>query len=164
MSITLRPRAGICPVAQAVLRAMDSEDIDAVDAIERQIYPFPWTRGNFLDSIAAGYDARVLVQDEKIIAYSVAMSIPEEIHLLNLTVALTCRRQGIGRWMLLTLFERAQAQALGAMLLEVRPSNAAAQALYRTMGFEPIGLRRRYYPNFNNTREDAIVMRCRLDA
>ena len=164
MSISLRPIAGACPAMRGVLRSMAGTDIDAVDTIERQIYPFPWTRGNFLDSIAAGYDARVLVEDEQIIAYSVAMLIPDEIHLLNLTVALTRRRQGIGRWMLLTLIESAQAQGLNSMLLEVRPSNAAAQALYRTMGFEPIGLRRRYYPNFNNTREDAIVMRCRIDA
>jgi len=143
---------------------MAGTDIDVVDTIERQIYPFPWTRGSFLDSIAAGYDVRVLVEDEQIIAYSVAMLIPDEIHLLNLTVALTRGRRGIGRWMLLKLIESAQAQGLNSMLLEVRPSNTAAQALYRTMGFEPIGLRRRYYPNFNNTREDGIVMRCRIDA
>lgn len=164
MSATLRSVAGNCPVGRSVLRSMDSTDIDAVDAVERQTYPFPWTRGNFLDSLAAGYDAQVLVQDEQIIGYSIAMLMPEEIHLLNLTVTLPCRRQGIGRWILLTLLERAQAQGLTSMLLEVRPSNVAAQALYRTMGFEPIGLRRRYYPNFNNTREDAIVMRCRFDA
>lgn len=164
MSVTLRPIAGACPVARGVLRSMDSADIDAVDAVERQIYPFPWTRGNFLDSIASGYDARVLVEGDQVIAYSVAMLIPDEIHLLNLTVAVTRRRQGVGRWLLLTLLEAAQVQGLSSMLLEVRPSNTAAQALYRTMGFEPIGLRRRYYPNFNNTREDAIVMRCRIDA
>ena len=50
------------------------------------------------------------------------------------------------------------------MLLEVRPSNKIAQSLYRSLGFGPIGLRRRYYPSFDNTREDAIVMRRAVDA
>lgn len=143
---------------------MDVGDLDAVHAIERVLYPFPWTMGNFVDSLSAGYDLRVVVRGHSLLGYAVAMRIPDELHLLNLSVVEACQRRGLGRWLMLTLLEQAQAEGLASMLLEVRPSNTAAQRLYRSLGFSPIGLRRRYYPSFNNTREDAIVMRRALDA
>jgi ribosomal-protein-alanine N-acetyltransferase len=45
----------------------------------------------------------------------------------------------------------------------VRPSNSRAIRLYQRSGFKRIGMRRRYYPSFENTREDAIVMRRMID-
>lgn len=164
MSAAFCFRAGVCPVRGAELRAMQPKDIDAVHAVELELYPFPWTRGNFLDSLGAGYDLRVLTSGERLLAYAVSMQIPDELHLLNLSVAASWQRKGLGRWVMLNLLEEAQAQGLSSMLLEVRPSNAAGQGLYRSLGFTPIGLRRRYYPSFNNTREDAIVMRRVFDA
>lgn len=164
MSTAFCVRAGVCPVGGAQLRDMRPQDVDAVHAVELELYPFPWTRGNFLDSLGAGYDLRVLMSGERLLAYSVSMQIPDELHLLNLSIAASCQRQGLGRWVMLSLLEEAQAKGLSSMLLEVRPSNSAAQGLYRSLGFTPIGLRRRYYPSFNNTREDAIVMRRVFDA
>ncbi len=164
MSAAFCFRAGVCPVSGAELRGMRPQDIDAVHTVELELYPFPWTPGNFLDSLGAGYDLRVLMSGERLLAYAVSMQIPDELHLLNLSVAASWQRKGLGRWMMLNLLEEAQAQGLSSMLLEVRPSNAAGQGLYRSLGFTPIGLRRRYYPSFNNTREDAIVMRRVFDA
>jgi len=164
MSATIRRLAGPCPIEGAVRRSMDIADIDTVEALERELYPFPWTRGNFLDSLQASFDIQVLVGGGGLIGYSVAMKVPEELHLLNLSVAVEFQQKGVGRWMLLRLFEEASAQGASSLLLEVRPSNTAAQRLYRSLGFGPIGIRRRYYPSFNNTREDAIVMRCTVDA
>jgi ribosomal-protein-alanine N-acetyltransferase len=56
----------------------------------------------------------------------------------------------------------AQERKLGAILLEVRPSNARAEKIYRRYGFTQIGIRKAYYPAPNNTREDAIVMKLPL--
>lgn len=164
MSAAFCFRAGVCPAPGAELREMRAEDLDAVHAVEIDLYPFPWTRGNFLDSLSAGYDVRVLVSGEHLLAYAVSMQIPDELHLLNLSVASPFQRRGLGRWTMLKLLEGAQAKGLASMLLEVRPSNSAGQRLYRSLGFTPIGLRRRYYPASNNTREDAIVMRRQFDA
>jgi ribosomal-protein-alanine N-acetyltransferase len=143
---------------------MTLDDLAAVDQVERSLYPFPWTTGNFFDSLQAGYDLRVLTDEQGLVAYSVTMQIPDEMHLLNLSVAERSQGRGVGRWMMLTLLEEAAARGLQSMLLEVRPSNKPAQALYRSLGFGPIGIRRRYYPSFNQTREDAIVMRRQIDA
>lgn len=164
MSAAFCFRAGACPVPEADFRAMREEDLDAVHAVELDLYPFPWTRGNFLDSLGAGYDVRVLVSGQHLLAYAVSMQIPDELHLLNLSVASSFQHRGLGRWIMLKLLEGAQAHGLASMLLEVRPSNTAGQRLYRSLGFSPIGLRRRYYPASNNTREDAIVMRRHFDA
>ena len=66
--------------------------LDAVLAIENEAYPVPWTRGNFIDSIAAGYDAWLLVDARQtLLGYFVAMDGVDEMHLLNLTVALQRR-------------------------------------------------------------------------
>ena len=163
MSAAICFLSGQCPVPGADFREMRPEDLDAVQSVELDLYPFPWTRGNFLDSLNAGYDLRVVVLDEHLLAYAVSMQIPDELHLLNLSVASPFHRRGLGRWIMLKLLEGAQARGLSSMLLEVRPSNTAGQRLYRSLGFNAIGLRRRYYPASNNTREDAIVMRRQFD-
>jgi len=143
------------------VRPMRRRDLDAVAAIERSIYPFPWTRGNFADSLLAGHDAWVFeieVEDApELIGYAVVMWLPDEAHLLNLSVAGPMQGRGYGREMLHWLLRDASARGARGMLLEVRPSNAPALALYRSTGFESIGVRRGYYPA-ENGREDAQVL------
>lgn len=138
---------------------MRAFDVETVAALERQIYPFPWTVGNFYDSIAAGYGCTVVRIFDEIAAYSITMRTPDDVHLLNISVSVARQGQGIGRWFLCELISRAAGAGDTSMLLEVRVSNPGAQRLYRSLGFTPIGMRRRYYPSFDNTREDAIVMR-----
>jgi len=137
---------------------MTVDDLDQVLEIEQRIYPFPWTRGNFRDSLDAGYDLSVLASAGQLIAYAVVMWLPDEVHLLNLSVDRAWQGQGLGRSWLLHLIDDAARRGAGGMLLEVRPSNPIALQLYRTVGFEQVGLRKRYYPAAHQTREDAIVM------
>lgn len=139
-------------------RAMTVDDLDPVLDIEQRIYPFPWTRGNFRDSLDAGYDLTVLAGSGQIAAYAVVMWLPDEVHLLNLSVDHAWQGQGLGRRWLLYLMDDAARRGAGGMLLEVRPSNPVALRLYRGVGFEQVGLRKRYYPAGQQTREDAIVM------
>ncbi|MGL6113172.1 MAG: ribosomal protein S18-alanine N-acetyltransferase, partial [Rubrivivax sp.] len=80
---------------EAALRPMDVGDLDAVMAVEHGAYRFPWTRGNFIDSLAAGYFAEVLLHDTAgLVGYYVAMTGVDEMHLLNLTVAPAMQRRG----------------------------------------------------------------------
>jgi ribosomal-protein-alanine N-acetyltransferase len=153
-----------CPVSEAVLLPITEADLEAVLIVEREIYPFPWTRGNFMDSLASQYDCMMLIAGSTILAYSVTMPSPDEVHLLNLSVRSPMQGKGVGGWLLRTLMRKASLAGYASMLLEVRVSNTGAQRLYSGLGFAAIGRRRRYYPSFNNTREDAIVMRRVFDA
>lgn len=140
-------------------RSATPADLPRIVAIEREIYPFPWSPGNFSDSLAASYDFWVFEDDRgDLVCYAVAMWIPDEIHLLNLGVAPGWQRRGIGRAVLRWLCTCARARGAQGMLLEVRPSNAAALALYESSGFARIGVRRRYYPAAEGAREDAWVL------
>ncbi|MEO5688895.1 MAG: ribosomal protein S18-alanine N-acetyltransferase [Burkholderiaceae bacterium] len=133
--------------------------LDAVLAIEVQAYPFPWTRGNFIDSIAAGYLLRALVADDgEMVGYFVAMPGFEEMHLLNVTVAAHHQGQGHARRLLAELYALSAGFAATAVWLEVRESNARARALYLRDGFTEAGNRRDYYPAPQGQREDAILM------
>jgi ribosomal-protein-alanine N-acetyltransferase len=147
----------------AALRAMTVSDLDAVMAIEAGAYSFPWTRGNFIDSLAAGYLALVLAAPQDgIVGYLVAMAGVDEMHLLNLTVAPGWQRRGLARELLDALEARCRADGLSMLWLEVRHSNERARALYARRGFAEVGLRRGYYPAPLSKREDAVVMSLRV--
>lgn len=144
-------------------RVMTAADLDAVLALEVAAYSHPWSHGNFVDSLAAGYLAWVRNDGRgQLLAYCVAQPGFEETHLLNLTVAPACQRQGHGRALLLALADWARARGDHTLWLEVRPSNAAGRALYAATGFAEVGLRRGYYPAAGSQREDAVVMRLAL--
>lgn len=139
------------------MRPMSGEDIDAVMAIEQQIYEFPWTGGNFRDSLSAGYSCWMFVLGGECIGYSVISIAAGEAHLLNLSIAAPWQRQGLGRVLLDGVLAAASANGARTVFLEVRPSNAAARALYERRGFRHIGTRRNYYPACTG-REDAVVL------
>lgn len=138
-------------------RAMTADDIDAVAAAERRAYAFPWSRGNFADSLAAGHDAWLALEYGQMIGYAVTMQVLDEVHLLNITVLPELQRKGRGSTLLQHLFALARTRSATRMLLEVRPGNISGQALYKRHGFLEIGRRRDYYPAHQG-REDAIVM------
>lgn len=138
---------------------MQYSDVDRVLSVERAAYSFPWTRGNFIDSLAAGYLAEMLVDDALgLVGYYVAMAGVDEMHLLNLTVAPAQQRRGHSRTLLDALERRCREQDLPMLWLEVRASNARARQVYAQHGFAEVGLRRGYYPAGKAQREDAIVM------
>ena len=141
------------------LRTITVDLLDAVLAIEVQAYTFPWTRGNFIDSIAAGYVTRALqASDGTLLGYFVAMPGFEEMHLLNVTVAAHHQGQGHARRLLAELYALSASFAATAVWLEVRQSNARARALYLSEGFTEAGNRRDYYPAPQGQREDAVLM------
>ncbi len=138
-------------------RPMQLNDLDAIMAIEPYIYPYPWTRGNFSDSLNSGYSAWVLLRNEVIIGYALVMMVLDEAHLLNLSIAKDHQKQGLGRVLLEHMIDIAKNNQAANMFLEVRPSNISAIALYENMGFNEMAIRRGYYPA-KNSREDAVLM------
>ena len=140
------------------LCAMRYGDLDAVLRVERAAYGFPWTRGNFVDSLAAGYLAELLVDRDGLIGYYVAMAGVDEMHLLNLTVAPVYQRCGHARTLLDALQRHCRERGLPRLWLEVRAGNERALQVYAVRGFVEVGRRRGYYPAGKGQREDAIVM------
>ena len=142
-------------------RRMTAADLDAVVEIEDAIYPHPWTRGNFADSIAACYHCWIVECGGDMTGYTVVAVAAGEAHLLNLSVAAPWQRRGIGREVLNFVLKLACDYGAQKILLEVRPSNGAALALYAAGGFKEIAVRRGYYPA-GDAREDAIVLELAL--
>lgn len=136
---------------------MTEDDVDIVVAAEQRIYPFPWTRGNFADSLAAGYSCWLCREGTHLTGYAVMMVVVGEAHLLNISIVPERQGQGIGAGFLSHLFSVARTHGAQRMLLEVRPSNRSGLALYRRFAFSEIGRRRGYYPA-REGREEAIVM------
>src|SRR3569832_1768918 len=83
--------------ADATFEPMTDAQLGDVVALEQQVYDHPWTHGNFVDSLRAGYHARVLVAGGELLGYYVAMKGVDEVHLLTITVAPARRRRGGGR-------------------------------------------------------------------
>lgn len=144
---------------------MRAQDVEAVVAVENDAYPFPWTRGNFLDSLASRYDAWTLREaDARLAGYFLLMHAVDETHLLNITVRPDLHGRGYGRMLLDKVIQLALDANMRSVLLEVRPSNEHALAVYHHCGFQQIGIRKQYYPAAGTSREDAIVMRLMLDS
>ena len=144
------------------VRALRSLDLDAIERIERDIYEFPWSRGNFADSLAAGYDAWVFESDSTLLGYAIVMWSIDEAHLLNLSVRRNMQGQRWGASLLEWLIRDLTRRNARELYLEVRPSNPVARRLYASAGFEQIGVRKRYYPAAGGEREDALVLSRKL--
>jgi ribosomal-protein-alanine N-acetyltransferase len=138
-------------------RPMQFEDLDRVMEIEPKIYSHPWSRGNFADSLHAGYSCWVYESEGEVVGYAVMMSVLDEAHLLNISIAGERQGQGLGRALLNHLIDTARRHGATMMFLEVRPSNKNAIALYESIGFNEFSIRKGYYPAHNG-REDAILM------
>lgn len=136
---------------------MQPADLDAVMAIEPVIYPYPWSRGNFSDSLAAGHSCWIAEQNRRIVGYAVLMLVLDEAHLLNISIAAGHQGHGLGRALLAHVQDTARQYGAQQMFLEVRPSNTPALRLYESFGFNEMAIRRGYYPA-QGGREDAILM------
>ena len=155
---------------EAWFEAMGEDRLDQVLAVEKLAYNFPWSRGNFVDSLKAGYQAQLLRgggggdddDDGALLGYFVAMKGFEEVHLLNLAVAPVFQGQGWGRVMLDALAIWSRAQGAQWLWLEVRVSNHRAIVVYEQYGFRRVGERKNYYPASEGSREHAQVLSLQL--
>ena len=150
---------------EPALAPMTTTHLDAVMAIEAAAYAFPWTRGNFIDSLAAGYPSCVLLGAQRqLLGYFIAMPGVDEMHLLNITVAPAEQGRGHARCMIDALIPLCHKHAARELWLEVRDSNERARAMYLRLGFTAVGVRKGYYPAPFGRREDAVVMSLKIGA
>lgn len=149
MSAAVYPRTEI--------RLMRPSDLKAVARIEQAAYDYPWSQGIFRDCLLAGYHSLVIDLSGIIIGYGIMSIAAAEAHILNICVHPDLQRRGYGRHMLNALLEKAEQTEAVKVFLEVRPSNHAALELYRTSGFDQIGIRPAYY-QADRGREDAVVL------
>lgn len=155
MSAVLKP-------VEARFEPLTLQRLDAVLLVEQQAYAHPWSRGNFLDSLASGYQTQVLMADDTLLGYFVAMKGVDEVHLLNITVAPAHQGQGWAQVMLDALTIWAKGQGADWLWLEVRVGNLRAIKVYESQGYRRVGLRKNYYPAVHGQREHAVVMSLRL--
>lgn len=155
------PRAK--PPNSAALLPMLRSDLREVVALEAAVQSFPWTYKNFEDALDAGYEAWVLRSEEGLQGFSVTMMAPDVAHLLVIAVAKDVQRRGVGKKLLEHVTHLARAAGTEGIVLEVRPSNQAAQDFYLVEGFVQIGLRRDYYPAAKGQREDALILKKSFD-
>lgn len=152
----------VLKTVEARFEALTPEHLDAVLRVEQEAYAHPWGRRNFEDSLAAGYQAQLLLADATLLGYFVAMKGVEEVHLLNITVAPAWQRQGWAQVLLDALALWARGQGAQWLWLEVRAGNARAIKVYEAQGFRRVGQRKDYYPGAHGQREDALVMSLQL--
>lgn len=172
----VQPRTASRPERRIAFEPMLESDLDAVQTVESQAYAHPWSRRHFHDSLRAGYPAMLLLAEalpgevvhppradgRVLLGYMVAMPGVEEVHLLNITVAVAHQRQGWARFMLDALALWSRGQRAQWLWLEVRQGNAPARGLYERCGFAQVGVRKGYYPAGHFQREDAVVMSLNL--
>jgi len=149
-------------VAEFTIAPMRMQHIPDVLAIERELFPAPWSEGMFLQEVEETWLSRSFVGtvDGRVVAYVVAWLMRDELHILNLAVAVAQQRRGYARRLLVHMIDVARERGCRLLTLEVRVSNMPARILYLSMGFAPAGVRRRYYHDNN---EDALVMTLRIE-
>lgn len=135
---------------------LQKEFLPDVLVLEHESYPDPWTQGMFHQEMRNGPSHFYLAYHEGVlVAYGGFWMILDEVHITKVTVAAPFRGQGLGRVFMTFLEERGLEAGGKVIRLEVRESNVAARSLYRTMGYEEIGIRKIYYAV---SAENAIVM------
>lgn len=141
------------------IRRMTLGDVDAVHAIETAVFPTPWSHDSFVYEMTQNACARYLVvlRNDEIIGFAGAHIIFDEGHVTNLAIREEWRSQGIGRALFAALMQYIANLGVRYATLEVRASNTRAQNLYASMGFQRVGVRKRYY---ENNGEDAWIMAC----
>jgi len=144
------------PEDNAKIREMTEDDLEAVSGIELDVFTDPWPRSVFLEDIASDYSHPFVVQwDNDIVAYAILWQGVDEGHLTNIAVAKNYHRKSIAQKLLSFILQFASEAGLMQVLLEVRPSNEAAIALYRKFGFINLAIRKNYY---THPREDCLMM------
>ena len=136
---------------------MKRRHLRGVMAIERQVYPRPWSPNLFLSEMAEARNRCYLTarMDREVVGYGGLICYGEEAHVTNIAVDPPHHRHKIGSRLLHDLLQSAIAMGAQAISLEVRVSNYGAQRLYGKFGFRPVGVRKNYYQEIN---EDALIM------
>ena len=138
------------------INPMKEDHVAQVAALERQCFADPWSEG----SIASELDNPlslwlVAEQNGAVRGYVGSQTVLDETDMMNIAVRPDCRRQGIAAALIDELIVRLKERGSHILRLEVRVSNAPAIALYDSLGFTQLGLRKNYY---RNPKENALIL------
>ena len=148
---------------QVKIVPMAAEHLDRLEQLERMCFSRPWSKkmlAEELDNQCAAFLVAVEPETEKAVGYAGLLVVADEGYITNVAVDPSCRRQGVAAQLLQVFDNFAKGNHLAFLTLEVRPSNAAAIALYEGFGFREVGRRRNYY---DLPKEDALILTRRFD-
>ena len=135
---------------------MTAADVDAVCAIEEATFARPWSRASIENELTNSCARDVVLRrGGETVGYAGMWLVIDEAHVTNVAIRKDLRGQGLGEKLMRALIQLAADRGMIWMTLEVRRSNAAAQGLYRKLGFVDVGWRKRYY---EDNGEDALLM------
>ena len=137
---------------------MTADHLDALEQLERTCFSRPWSRKMLAEELENQCAAFLVAEDSvsgRVLGYAGLMVVADEGYITNVAVFPEYRRQGIAAQILQVFLQFAAANHLAFLTLEVRPSNAAAIALYQGFGFEEVGRRKNYY---DLPKEDALIL------
>jgi [ribosomal protein S18]-alanine N-acetyltransferase len=148
------------PEAALRLRKMTLGDLDRVMELEDQAFTNPWSRQMVKSELDHDWSTVLLAEElsgsgREIRGFAIFWVVADELHVLNVAVEASCRRQGLGRTLMEAVLGVGRQRACRIANLEVRRSNLAAIRLYESLGFRAVGMRPAYY---QDDREDAVVM------
>lgn len=145
------------------IRPMTLNDIDRVYAIELASHIAPWGRDTLQDCVLVGYNCKVMEQwvgiTRQIIAFIICRHVQGVSHILNVCVDLPYRRQGLARQLIKDLIKSYKNTPIRSLILEVRPTNKIAIALYESLGFKHFAVKKEYYKDPDGRIEDALVLK-----
>lgn len=151
------PRYGNKFAHMNTISSLETTDLPAAFHIEQRAHAFPWSEKTFASNQGERYLNFQLTQNGKMAAFAITQVVLDEATLFNIAVDPDYQRQGLGRALLEHLIDELEKRGVATLWLEVRASNAAAIALYESLGFNEATIRRNYYPTTDG-REDAIIM------
>lgn len=151
------PRYGNRFAHMNTISSLETTDLPAAYHIEQRAHAFPWSEKTFASNQGERYLNFQLTQNGKMAAFAITQVVLDEATLFNIAVDPDYQRQGLGRALLEHLIDELEKRGVATLWLEVRASNAAAIALYESLGFNEATIRRNYYPTTDG-REDAIIM------
>ena len=138
-----------------MIRQLTKADIDKILPIEEASFSDAWTKTMFKDSFASSYFFGLVWEEEgEIVGYVCGDAIFEDAQLMSIATSPNHRKKGIARGLLAAFEKECVNRGATVCFLEVRVSNTPARTLYERVGYEQIGVRKRYYPD----GEDALVM------
>jgi len=138
------------------IRVLDLSDLDAIEVIEQQAYPTPWSRSMFASELAKPTSICLgAFEGSDLVGYIINSRYVDAWHVMNVAVHPEHQRRGVATALLEKLFERTRGDERRGYTLEVRVSNEGAIRLYEQLGFDSRGIRRGYY---TDNREDALIM------
>jgi len=137
------------------------DDLEDISTLELAAGAHPWSKSAIRDSLKAGHLCLGLKDSQNWLAHAICTRVVDEVELLIFSVRKEMQRRGLGFLFLETIFLQLKPIA-ASVYLDVRRSNAAAQQLYKKLGFVEVGLRRGYYRNADGKGEDALLFELSL--